>query len=174
MFLPKRLLGAVLVAAAAASLAIPAVAGAKAGDRTFQQTYPGATRLCAEVAAGKRKRLQPFAARILNDCSALQTGFTAAQSAVLASRGTTAASIALDRVAIAVACPSPLVGHPACEHTRHVEQLAIATMQRVQAHAARRYYRIIEANRRRYWHAIKALPGTRHLRADAPIAEQES
>jgi hypothetical protein len=174
MSLPTRPLGVILAAATAASLAVPAAAGAKAGDRAFQQTYPGATRLCTEVAAGKRKRLQPFATRILADCSALQSGFTAAQSAVLVSRGATAASIALDRAAIAVACPPPLVGHPACEHTRHVELLAIATMQRLQAYAARRYYRIIEANRRHYWHAIKALPGTRHLRADAPIAEQES
>ena len=174
MSLPKQLLGAILVVATTASLAIPATAGAKAGDRTFQETYPGATRLCAEVAAGKRKRLQPFATRILTDCSALQTGFTAAQSAVLLSRGATAASIAIDRAAIALACPPPLVGHPACEHTRHVELLAIATMKRLQTHAARRYYRIIEANRRLFWHAIKALPGTRHLRADAPIVEQDS
>jgi hypothetical protein len=174
MSLPKRPLGVVLVAAITASLAIPAAAGAKAGELTFQQTYPGATKLCGEVAAGKRKRLQPFATRILAACSELQTGFTTAQSAVLAARGTSAASIAADRAAIVAACPPPAIGHPACRHARHAQLLAIATLQRQQAHAARRYYRIIEAGRRRFWHAIKVLPGTRRLREDAPIAEQES
>ena len=55
MTLPRRQLGAVAVLASAISLAVPGVAsatGTKAGDRTFQQTYPLASKVCASVAAG--------------------------------------------------------------------------------------------------------------------------
>src|SRR5438552_2548299 len=51
--MPKRLLGATAITATVAALALPAIASAttRAGDKTFQQTYPVASRLCTEVAA---------------------------------------------------------------------------------------------------------------------------
>jgi hypothetical protein len=171
MTLPPRLLGAAAVAVTTASLAIPSAAGAKAGDRTFQQTYPVASRVCENVAAGKSKRLKRFTPQVLADCAALQSGFTAAQSTVLATRAAIASAIAADRTTIAVACPPPLAGRPACEQTRHAETLAITALRRQQVHAARRFYRTVEANRLRFWKAIRALPGERNVREDAPIAE---
>src|ERR1700716_2224861 len=99
-----RFAGVAAVLAATVTLALPAVAGAKAGDRTFQQTYPVASQLCAKVAAGKEgKRLKRFATQVLADCSALQSGFTAAQSTVLAARAALTAQIAADHAAIAAA-----------------------------------------------------------------------
>jgi hypothetical protein len=172
MTLPSRLLGAAAVAATTASLAVPGVAGAKAGDSTLQQTYPVASRVCANVAAGKaRKRLQRFAPQVLADCSALQTAFTAAQSAVLAARASIEAQAAADRAALAAACPASIAGKPPCPSKRAQEQDALAALHRLQVQAARRYWRAVEAGRHRFWHAIRALPGEHHARADTPIAE---
>jgi hypothetical protein len=173
MTLPTRLLGAVAVAATTASLAIPGVASAKAGDKTFQQTYPLASKVCANVAAGKAKRLQKFAPQVLADCAALQNGFTAAQAMVLAARAAIEPQLAADRAALTAACPKPPAKRPLCRHARETDEPAIAVLARQQHHAARRYFRKIEANRRKFWRAIRALPGEGHAHEDAPIAEQE-
>jgi hypothetical protein len=173
MTLPTRLLGAVALAATGASLAIPSVAGAKAGDQTFQQTFPVASPLCAKVAAGKSKRLKPFTAQVLADCATLQSEFTLAQSTVLAARAANAAQIAADRVTLTASCP-PGTPKLVCRHRRRQARDAIIELQRRQVRAARRYYRTIEADRRRFWTAIRALPGERRVREDAPITEQDS
>jgi hypothetical protein len=174
MTLPTRLLGAVAVAATAALLAIPSAASARAGDRTFPETYPVASKLCTEVAAGKRKRLQRFAPRVLADCAVLQGGFTAAQSEELAARATLGNVVAADRAAIVTACPPPLVGHPQCENTRTTEDIAIGALRRQLADSARRYFRVVEAHRLVFWREIHAIPGQRHLPADLPIAQHDS
>lgn len=172
MTLPTRLVGIVAVTAAIAPLAVPSAAGARAGDRTFQQTYPVASQLCANVAAGKAKHLKRFAPQVLADCAVLQNAFNAAHSTVLAARAATAVAITADRAVIAAACPKPLTHRPLCDRTRDPELRAIAALERQQIRAARRYYRTIEANRRIFWRAIRALPGERRVREDAPIAEQ--
>jgi hypothetical protein len=174
MTLPTRLLGVVALAATAALLVIPSAASARAGDRTFQATYPVASKLCTEVAAGRRRRLQRFAPRVLADCAVLQSGFTVAQSEVLAARATLGGAIAADRAAIVAACPAPMIGHPPCEHTRYAQSLAIVALRRQQIHAARRYFRVIEAHRRTFWNEIHALPGEARLQADLPIAEHDN
>lgn len=174
MTLPTRPLGVVALTASAALLAIPSAASAWAGDRTYQETYPVASKLCTEVAAGKRRRLQRFAPRVLGDCAVLQSGFTLAQTEVLAARATLGGAIAVDRAAIVAACPPPMIGHPPCENTRDAQTRAIVALRRQQIHAARRYFRVIEAHRRTFWNEIQALPGERHLRADLPIAEQNN
>jgi hypothetical protein len=174
MIVPRRLIGAVVAAATAASLAIPAVAGARAGDLTFVETYPRASRLCASVAAGKHKHLQRFAAQVQADCAVLQNGFTAAQSAVLAERAVLTTALGADRAALALACPPALASRPACENTRDVEHRALVALRRQRIHAARRYYKAIEAGRDVFWRAIHALPGEGRVRADAPIEVQDS
>jgi hypothetical protein len=174
MTLPTRPLGIVALAATAALLAIPSAASARAGDRTYQETYPVASKLCTEVAAGKRPRLHRFAARIQADCAALQAGFTVAQADVLAARTTLGAAIAADRAAIAAACPPPMVGHPPCERVRDSEDPAIDVLHRQLVNAARRYFRVVEAHRRVFWRDIHAIGVLRHLQADLPIAQHDN
>ena len=173
MTLPRRLLCAVAVSASAISLAVPAVAGAafpKAGDRTFQQTYPLASRLCASVAAGTEgKHLKRFATQVLADCTALQSNFTSAQSTVLAARAAITTQIAADRAATAAACPKPKDQQPLCLQTRRQKNAAIVTLRHQLIRAAHRYYRTIEASRDHFWKAIRALPGEGHVHEDAPI-----
>ena len=173
MTLPRRQLGAVAVLASAISLAVPGVAGAtgtKAGDRTFQQTYPLASKVCASVAAGTEgKHLKRFAAQVLADCTALQSAFTAAQSTVLAARVALTAQIAADRAATTAACPTPNDQRPVCLQTRRQNKAALVTLRHQLVRAAHRYYRTIEASRDRFWKAIRALPGEGHVHEDEPV-----
>jgi hypothetical protein len=174
MTLPTRPLGVLAVAATAALLAIPSAASARAGDRTFQETYPVASKLCTEVAAGKRKRLHRFATRVLADCAVLQSAFTADQSEVLAARATLGSAVAVDRAAIVVACPPPMVGHPSCEHIRTTENVAVGALRRQLVDAALRYFRVAETHRLIFWREIHAIPGERRLPTDLPIAAHNS
>jgi hypothetical protein len=173
MTLHRRLLGAVAISASAISLAVPGVAGAKAGDRTFQQTYPLASKLCASVAAGTEgKHLKRFATQVLADCTALQSTFTTAQSTVLAARATLTAQITADRAAITTACPTAKDQQPLCVQTRSRQGRALGALKHQLARAARHYYRAIEASRDRFWKAIRALPGEGRVHEDQPIPLQ--
>jgi hypothetical protein len=162
-----QLLGA---AAIAVFLAIPGVASGKAGEATFQHTYPVASRLCANTAAGKEsRRLKLFATQVLADCTTLQSGFTAAQTAVLAARATITPQIAADRKKIDAACPTPADQHPACVGVRAHEGAAIEVLKHQMVLAAHHYYRSIEMGRVHFWRAISALPGEAHIHEDAPV-----
>jgi hypothetical protein len=175
MITSKRFPVSVAATAILATLAFTAVADAKAGERTYQQTYPVASKLCANVAAGAGpKRLRPFSTQVLADCTTLQNGFTAAQTAVLAATASFESGRAADRAAIAAVCTPPVANHPLCRTTRRTERLAITALRREHIAAVRLYYRTIEANRRAFWAAIKTLPGGASVPADAPIPPQSS
>jgi hypothetical protein len=170
-----RLTGSIAAATLAATLAVTGTAGAKAGDRTYQQTYPFASRLCAHVQAGKGPvHLRPFAAQVLADCGTLSSGFTAAQSAVLAAQASFASELAAHRAAIAAACTPPVKNRALCRRTRRSEHAAIVALRREHTAAVRLYYTTIEANRRAFWAAIRSLPGGRGVPVDRPIPQQDS
>ena len=174
--MPKRLLGATAIATSVAALALPALAsaGIRAGERTFAQTFPVASHLCTEVAAGKRKHLQPVAASVLADCATLQTNFTAAQSTVVTARTTLKAQIVADAHAIALACPKPKDGAPVCVSTRHTQNAAIGVLRAQKLAAVHTYYKTVEADRKAFWAAIKVLRPARHLVPEKPIKVQNS
>jgi hypothetical protein len=175
MSITTRLCGSIAAATIAATLAVTGSAGAKAGDRTFEQTYPFASRLCAHVQAGKGpQRLRPFAAQVLADCTTLSSGFTAAQSAVLAAQASFASGLAADRAAIAAVCTPPVKNRPLCRRTRRSEHAAIVALRREHTAALHLYYTTIEANRRAFWAAIRSLPTGKTIHADLPIPEQSS
>jgi hypothetical protein len=175
MSTPTRLSGAIAALTIAAILATAGTAGAKAGERTFQQTYPVASRLCANVAAGKGpKRLRPYAAQVLADCATLSGGFTAAQSTVLAAQASFASGLAADKASIAAVCTPPVKNHPLCRSTRRSENAAIVALRREHTAAVHLYYATVEANRRAFWAAIHSLPGGKGVPADKPIPQQSS
>jgi hypothetical protein len=167
--MPKRILGAAAIAATTAFLVVPSVASARAGDHTFQQTYPVASHLCTEVAAGKRHRLKAVAATVLEDCATLETGFKTAQTTVLAVRASTGAQIAADQALTKAACPLPTTGTPACVTARHTEAAAIKVLRQQRVAAAHLYYNTIETNRRTFWSAVRKLRGLSHIKGDARI-----
>jgi hypothetical protein len=167
-------LGATAAAAAAiATLALPSAAGATAGKKSFNQTYPVASRLCAEVAQGKGpKRLRRNAARVLVDCSALQSSFNASRSAVLLTFASLAAQGSAARAGLAKPCTGP--HRLACDRTHNKDRHLLGGLSRQHIRAARLYYSSIEASRLSFWSAIRALPGGKDLREDAPIHAQDS
>jgi hypothetical protein len=174
--MPKRLLGATAITATVAALALPAVssAGIRAGEKTFQQTFPVASHLCTEVAAGKRPHLKSVAAAVAADCAGLQTNFTAAQTTVITARTTFKTQKAADLHTIALACPKPHDGAPACVSARHTQHAAISVLRAQMLAAVHLYYKTIETDRRAFWAAIKALRPARHLAADKPIKVENS
>jgi hypothetical protein len=166
---PVRSAAVVTVLATAFTLALCGVAGARAGDRSFQQTFPDASQLCVRVSANTEgSRLRRAAPRVLADCSRLQTRFGAAQSAVLAARAAIMPALLADRAALSAACPRGT--KPLCGGAERMDGPAIAALSQQLHAAARVYYRAIELARERFWDAIHALPGGRRLRADVPIA----
>jgi hypothetical protein len=163
--------------AATATLGITGVANAAAGDKTFQQTYPVASTLCANVAANKEHNahVRRHAARVLIDCATLQASFTAAQAAVLAARAALTPQINADNAAIAAACPPPSKPPTAmCTITRHADETAIDVLTKQMTAARHRYFVTIEAARVRFWNAVRSLPGLHHLHGDGPIVPQSS
>jgi hypothetical protein len=175
MITPKRFPVAIAATTIAVMLAFAGVADAKAGERTYQQTYPVASKLCANIAAGAGpKRLRPYSTQVLADCTTLQNGFNGAQSAVLAATSSFESGRTADRAAIAAVCTPPVTNHPLCRTTRRSEWLAITALRREHVAAVRLYYRTIEANRRAFWAAIKTLPGGSSIPADTPIPPQSS
>jgi hypothetical protein len=167
---PARFSGTIAALSIAAALALPAAANAKAGDRNFQQTFPVASRLCAEIAQGvDHKRLRRFAARILADCGKLEVRFNAARAAVLAADASIASERANAHAATLPACAGTALHSDACREALHREHVMDIALNHQATHAARTYYRTVEAARLAFWHAIRALPGGQRLREDRPI-----
>jgi len=174
----KRLTGVAAIAATMVAVALPSVAsaGVKAGERTFSQSFPVASKFCERAAAGKeRKALVPFAATILADCETLKTNFATAQTTVATTRTTVRAQIAADKAAITAACPTPAsTTHTACVNARHTEGLAIKALHSQLLIAVHTYYKTVEADRRAFWAEIKAVRPLHHAAADKPIKVENS
>ena len=169
---PSRAFGPAAALAATLALALPGGAAAtpRAGEATIQQTFPLASRLCANLAAGKANRhIERFAAQVTADCTALQSTFTTAQGQVVAARAAIAPSLAAGRAMLPARCPQPRAALLACQRSRHAEEAASSSLA-AQLHAATHlYYVTIEGARRTFWASIHALPGEHHARADVPI-----
>jgi hypothetical protein len=165
--------GRVAAVTVALTLALSGIAGANAGQRSFQQTYPLASKLCANVEKGKApKRLRKSSAQVLVDCGALQTSFTAARTAVLSTFASIASARATERASVKASCPSKPDHSAACEHARKKASKVFATLNLQHIHAARAYFLAAEAARRTFWTAIHALPGGGDIRADERIRVQ--
>jgi len=174
----KRQMGVAAIASTMLALALPsaASAGNKAGERTFSQSFPVASKLCENVETGKeRKAFVPFAASILADCATLKANFGTAQTTVVTARTTIRAQITADKAAITTACPTPADDtKPACVNARHAERRAIKALRGQLLVAVHTYYKTVEADRHVFWTAIKALRALQHAVADKPIKVESS
>jgi hypothetical protein len=169
----RSVAGAIAVAAIAA-LCLPGVADARrtvpAGERSFQQTFPVASGLCAEIGAGVRHPvLRRSAVRVLADCALLERRFNVARTAVVAARNSIRAMRAAEHVATVLTCAAPATHSGACRlaHRRETRLDFVLVEERI--HAAHMYYRTIELDRRDFWHAIRRLRGGAQVREDEPI-----
>jgi hypothetical protein len=173
MFLPTRSLGLVALTAIAGTLALAGVASAQAGGRTFQQTYPRASALCAAVAAGGGPaRLRSAAGAVSADCTMLEDDFNAARAAVLTARASVRSASVAGRVARAAACTPRMLTRPVCRRARRRELRLTLALRHERTAAVALYYRTIEVNRRLFWSEIHLLPGGARVLADLPIVPQ--
>jgi hypothetical protein len=170
---PHKIAAGVAAAAGALALALPGAAGATAGAHNFEQSYPVASKLCAEVAkGGGPARLHAAAATVLADCATLQNSFNAARQNVLTTEAAIANTLAIDSAALKAACVSK-PAHPlrcAKDHTK--SKLLHRRLGRQKLNAARAYWHEIEAFRAQFWSEVKTLPGGKELKPDAPIPVQ--
>jgi hypothetical protein len=171
----RRPYGAAVAAAAIATLAFPGAAGATAGKRSFDQSFPVASRLCANVAKGAGPaRLRKSAGQVLADCGALQSSFAADRAGVLAVNASLAAQAAAARSGLAVACTGTPKHRLPCQKAHNKDRRILSQLSRQRVKAAHVYYSSIEAARVSFWSAIRALPGGASLREDSRIPLQDS
>lgn len=173
---PPKLAGTAATLALAASLTFTAGASAaRAGQSSFAQIYPRASVLCAHVTAGRGpQRLRRSAATVVADCTTLQNGFNLARTTVLAGVAQVAAAQAAARAVTRTACAGPAANSTACLHSRHKRDHTLDLLARQRARFARAFFRTVEANRLLFWGEIRALPGGRDVREDAPIPLQST
>jgi hypothetical protein len=161
------------VAATLATLAVSGVASAKAGDKTFEQTYPRASQLCTNVAQGQGpKRLRPHAAQVAAACAKLRATFDPASAQVKQAQSDFAAGVASARARIQAACAPLVKDRATCRQTRRAERGVIASLRRQHKAAVRAYRTTIEAGRRTFWSTIRLLAGGRAAPEDGPISRQ--
>ena len=170
----NRVFGAAGAAAVTALLLFPGLASAKAGDKSFAQTYPYASALCAKVTAGQTPpRLKGSEAKVNQACATLQNAFGPLQTAVQGANAQLQSGIASERAKIKQAC-LPGAVRADCRAARRNGRLVIASLRRQHRAAVRLYYTSIEANRRAFWATIRALRGGTSIKPDQPIVPQSS
>jgi hypothetical protein len=170
----KRAFGGAGVVVVTAALLFPGLASAKAGDKSFAQTYPYASALCAKVAAGQTPpKLKGSDAKVGQACATLQNAFGPLQAAVQAANSQLQSGIRSERAIIKQAC-LPGAVRAKCRAARRNGRLVIASLRRQHRAAVRLYYTSIEANRRTFWATIRALRGGATITPDRPITPQSS
>jgi hypothetical protein len=171
----RSTLGSAAAVAAIATLALPGAAGATAGKTSFAHTFPVASHVCTEASRGAGpKRLRHSLAQVMADCSLLQANFNAARASVLAMKAALTAQGAAARAGLAVKCTGAHKHRRACDTAHDQDRAVLARLGRERIRAAHLYYESIEASRKAFWAAIRALPGGNGMREDARIRAQDS
>jgi enamine deaminase RidA (YjgF/YER057c/UK114 family) len=170
---------AVVCALLCAALVVPSLAAAKPGQRGFNQTYPYASKLCIKAENGKTpKRLAASSGAVVADCATLRTSFTAAQTAYT----TTTAPLkqqARDAIAAlrATCKQARAAGDLApCKAARVTTRTTIQGLRSQWKAGGQTYHASVDAARKTFWAAIRALPGGTRVQADtstppAPVAD---
>lgn len=174
---PRHLAAGFAAAASTLVLAFPGVAGAAhhAGEHNFEQSFPVASKLCANVAnGGGPKRLRSSAAAVLADCTVLQNNFNASRASVIATEAAIASALAADKAASKAACIGKPTHPVQCGLARRQSKILRHRLGREKFFAARAYWRTLEADRAAFWAEIRALPGGKGLAPDKPIPLQNN
>lgn len=161
-----------LALSACALLALPAVAGARPGQRGFSHTFPVASGLCAKVANGHTpKRLAGQTDKVAAACATLKTSFTDAQNAY----STAVAPLkqqATDAItALRATCKQARANHDAaaCKAARQSTRATLKNL-RIQVRAAGKTYHVsVDAARKTFWTTIKALRGGSTVKPDKAV-----
>jgi hypothetical protein len=167
-----------LLASAGTAIAIALVSAASAmalpGTRTFAQTYPFASALCAKAeSASLGKRLEPSRDQVLAACTALEQPFAGLEATVTSAETQYAQTVANERALVVAACPQPVTRaeHPACRTVRLTRRSADSTALLARHDAVVAFISALEANRVTFWTTIHSLRGGAGVTADPPITQ---
>jgi hypothetical protein len=147
-----------LAACATALLILPAAASAHPGQRSFDETYPVASRLCTNIAHGAGPiKLRPDASQVAALCGTLKTSFITTENTYFASvtplKEQASALVTATREACATR-PSPQ-----CKTTRQANRTTLLGLRAQVRTDAAAYRTSIEASRMTFWNAIHTLRG---------------
>lgn len=157
----RQVLG-IVGAAIAVSLTVPGSALARAGDRTFADTYPVASALCVRAAAHPAAlgpKLEPNAAAVVAACQTLDNPFLTIVSTVDAAEATLLNTISAQKLLVASACPRPVPASEkaACEAARATAHTTDTNARTTEQAAVTAFHTSIEANRTTFWSTIGSL-----------------
>jgi hypothetical protein len=155
-----------LAAGGCALLIAPAAASAHPGQRTFAQTFPKASTLCTNVAAGHGPvGLRPDASQVAALCGTLKTSFTTAQGTYFA----VVTPLKEQATALVTATREACATKPsaACRTTRRENRPALKHLRAQVRTAGSSYRTTIEAARKTFWTAIHSLRGGASVTADS-------
>jgi hypothetical protein len=160
----RQVLG-VVGAAIAVSLTVPGSALARAGDRTFADTYPVATALCLKATAHPATlgpKLESNASAVIAACQTLSNPFLPLVSTVDAAEATLLNTISAQKLLVASACPRPVPTSEkaACQAARATAHTTDATARSTEQAAVTAFHTAIEANRTTFWSTISSLRTT--------------
>jgi len=145
--------GALVIALAAAPSAF-----ARAGDRTFDQTYPVASALCVKAHARTLPpKLAPQDAAVITACDKLQNAFQPLVSTVDAAESTYLGVVSAQHSAVASVCTKPVTNHQACITARDNAKATIASAHATEVTAVATFHASIETNRSTFWTTIASL-----------------
>jgi hypothetical protein len=154
-----------LAAGACALLILPAAASARPGQRSFAQTYPVASRLCTNVAAGRGPiKLRPDASQVAALCGTLKTNFVTTQNTYFS----TVTPLKEQAIALVTATREACATRPSatCKSTRQANKAALMSLRSQVRTAGTTYRTAIESARTTFWNAIHALRGGSGITAD--------
>jgi hypothetical protein len=161
-----------LALSACALLALPAVAGARPGQRGFNHTFPVASGLCAKVANGHTpKRLAGQTDKVAAACATLKTSFTDAQNAY----STAVAPLkqqATDAIkALRATCKEARANHnaAACKAARQSTRATLKDLRAQVRTAGKTYHASVQAARKAFWSTIKSLRGGSSITPDKTV-----
>jgi FlaG/FlaF family flagellin (archaellin) len=150
-----------LVAAVTVLVAAPA-ASARPGTRSFDRTYPHASRLCNHVANGHApKRLASSTVQVTAACTTLKTSFTNAQN----SYNTTVAPLkqqatdALKSLKATCQAAHAAGDNKTCKTARFNTRTQVMALRVQWRTAASTYHTSVDGARKTFWAAIRSLKG---------------
>jgi hypothetical protein len=154
-----------LAVGALALLILPAAASARPGQRSFNRTYPVASRLCTNVAGGAGPtKLRADKAQVAALCTTLGTSFTTAQTTYFNTVTPIKQQVIALRAQVHEACA--MRPSAACKTARKQARTTLAGLRAQVRTAASTYRTSIQTARHTFWNAIHALRGGAGLPTD--------
>lgn len=152
-------------ACACALLILPTAASARPGSRTFNQTFPIASGLCTNIAAGRGPaKLRADASQIAGLCGSLRTSYLNAQNTYFA----TVTPLKTQATALVTATRQACATRPSaiCKSTRQTNRPILRGLRAQVRVAGVTYRSTIETARKVFWSQIHTLRGAATLKPD--------